>query len=319
LSTLALAAGTCGAVCSPKWTYVDTHSWDTLGMCAHTGDQAPIDLVNAVPARDLQPLAVQEGKWVGTLQLNEHTWEVNLPNEPGGITWEQEFFRLKQFHFHSPSENTVNGKHFDMEMHLVHESDTGDSLVVGYFFQVKNGSTNSFLDAFWADFPKDEGEKVEDFKVKSWKGDGGVYAHTDRAYYSFMGSLTTPPCTNGLRWIVFEETLVISERQLTDYRSGINGASCSQLAVENDVPVGVSTPWDKSLGVNNRPTQPLGDRVVQMYSPKVQTTGGSFIGQAIALFLTLLLVGCLGMFAWRKCRAQAREVSPEASGYMLVC
>jgi len=247
-------------------------AWHSLGMCDHTGDQSPIDIVTSKveEAAFLRALELTPGvaNSQGELVLNEHTWQVNLPNADAGITWHGEFYKLAQFHFHSPSENTVDGRHYDMEMHLVHSAGPGKSLVVAYLLDAKTGSSNPFLASFWNGFPKTEGERPTKGVAAPYSSAGfHCKPAPSGAYYSFMGSFTTPPCTNGTQWIVMKDPVHISPDQLSAYRHGIQEAVCTQLAVQHSTPQGVYTPWDGSLGTNNRPTQPVGERSVSEFIP----------------------------------------------------
>jgi len=274
LSSFALFLGQASASCVPLgWSYRNLTAWDSLGMCGHTDDQSPINIITSKvqDGVDLKPLDLQRGIWApkGDLSHNEHTWQVDLLDSGAGIFWEGKSYKFVQFHFHSPSENTVDGRFYDMEMHLVHQNDEGRILVIAYFFEAQIGGTNPFLASFWHDFPTNDGVVTEKFVPAPYRSADLYRGHQPRgAYYSFVGSLTTPPCTNDTQWIVMKDPAPMSPEQLTTYRHGIEDTSCSQLAVEKDTPPGVGAPWDASIGINHRPTQPLGDRTVAEFEPK---------------------------------------------------
>lgn len=244
------------------WTY-NNFDWDKLGMCSHKGDQSPIDIsTNKVSSNvPLGPLKLKDGKGSGkgTIQLNEHTWQVNLKAVDAGIEWDGDFYAMSQFHFHAPSETTVNGKHSDMEMHMVHANKKGRILVVAYLFEA-GPSANAYLARFWNDFPTHDGS-VSETSVPAPYHDRGAYSSAG-AYFAYEGSLTTPPCTNDTQWIVMTEPATMSREQLEKYRSSITKPRCTQLGHISKAPAGVALPWDLKLGVNNRPTQPLGSRTV---------------------------------------------------------
>ena len=108
-------------------------------------------------------------------------------------------FELKQFHFHAPSENTVNGKHFPLEGHLVHADQDGNLAVVAVMFN--EGAANPFIASLWQKMPSKAGDKnalAEPLSVSD-------LLPAKRDYYRFDGSLTTPPCSEGVRWFVVKQ------------------------------------------------------------------------------------------------------------------
>jgi carbonic anhydrase len=109
-------------------------------------------------------------------------------------------FELKQFHFHSPSENTIDGKSFPLEAHLVHADKTGQLAVVSVVFDL--GPANPAVGAAWAQMPKTEGKTELPVKVSA----NGL-PPADRDYYRHNGSLTTPPCTEGAGRATFRSSM----------------------------------------------------------------------------------------------------------------
>merc|ERR1712046_22142 len=117
-------------------------------------------------------------------------------NQTGtSIEWNGTVYNLLQFHFHAPSENTINGNFFDLEAHLVHRSPHGESLVLAHFFNV-GSQPNSYMREFWNDFPSQIGIRPEKVAIESPYN--LLLPNMWQAYYTWMGSLTTPPCTSGL-------------------------------------------------------------------------------------------------------------------------
>jgi len=124
-------------------------------------------------------------------------------------------FQLLQFHFHAPSENTVNGKYFAMEAHLVHRSDSGELAVVGVLLE--KGDTNKFMDIFWSSMPKEAGKE----KKLNKKINASDFLPSDKRYYHFDGSLTTPPCSEGVHWYVLQNPVPVSEKQVSAFTKNI--------------------------------------------------------------------------------------------------
>ena len=140
-------------------------------------------------------------------------------------------FKLLQGHFHSPSEHTINGESFPMEIHLVHEDEDGRLAVVGVM--VEEGEENAMLNRIWSFMPEQVGESTESPLTVF---EAGVLPPT-RNYFSYDGSLTTPPCSEGVRWIVLRDPLTASAEQIARFKER----------------VGPST---------NRPTQPQNARMI---------------------------------------------------------
>lgn len=117
-----------------------------------------------------------------------------------------ERFEVVQFHFHAPSEHTVNGKQFDMELHIVHRNAWGDLAVVGVLLR-KGGNPSDLIDRIMTNAPLTEGANEvehEDLNVLR-------LLPQKRGYYTYSGSLTTPPCSEGVHWIVLVEPVNISQ------------------------------------------------------------------------------------------------------------
>ena len=139
-------------------------------------------------------------------------------------------FELKQFHFHTPSENTINGKHFPMEAHLVHLNKNGEIAVIGIMFKI--GKENKALKKFQNKISNKLNHKN---KITSYLNPEELLPKT-KDYYRFNGSLTTPPCSEGVRWFVFKDAVEMSKEQLKLFSN--------------------------IMGKNNRPTQPINARKV---------------------------------------------------------
>ena len=153
---------------------------------------------------------------------NGHTIQINYADADtltlGGIS-----YRLVQYHFHSPSEHTVDGKHFPMEMHMVHKSADGKLAVVGVF--IAEGAHNKAFDPVWANLPAQKGVETHFPAVKV---DVDALLPTARTSYRYDGSLTTPPCSEGVNWIVMTTPIQLSGEQV---------AAFTRLIKDNNRPV----------------------------------------------------------------------------------
>jgi carbonic anhydrase len=143
----------------------------------------------------------------GIVVNNGHTIQVDVQGE-NSITVRGTNYRLAQFHFHTPSEEQVNGKRFSMVAHLVHKSDAGQLAVVAVLMEV--AGTNPLIDKVWTYMPLDTGDRVA---MPRELLDLNELLPADQRYYQFMGSLTTPPCTEGVLWMVLKQPMKISKVQ----------------------------------------------------------------------------------------------------------
>lgn len=142
---------------------------------------------------------------------NGHTIQINY--EPGSsISVDNKQYSLVQFHFHHPSEEKIAGKQFDLVAHLVHKDAQGNLAVVAILFQ--SGQTNPFLDLLWKYVPKDVGKEADNKKVNLNVAD---LLPADRSYYTFAGSLTTPPCSEGVTWYVLKNFVELSPDEISTF------------------------------------------------------------------------------------------------------
>ncbi|MFN2243733.1 MAG: carbonic anhydrase [Anaerolineae bacterium] len=221
---------------APHWTYAGAtgpEHWGELdtafSTCASGVNQSPIDIRSTLDA-DLPPLRIRyEGR--GTEILNNgHTIQVNVA--PGSIlTLEGTPFELKQFHFHAPSENTVDGESFAMEAQLVHADAEGHLAVMGVLYRL--GKENQAMAEMLAYMPHEAGMKQA--LLSSIDPAGFLPRVGD--YYRFNGSLTTPPCTEGVRWVVIKEPLAVSKGQVQAFQAAMHGANNRPVQEVNARPV----------------------------------------------------------------------------------
>jgi carbonic anhydrase len=196
------------------WDYVGEKgpdNWAKLspdyGACAGS-NQSPINLTGFIDA-ELKPIAFNYKAGSSEILNNGHTVQVNtLPGN--SITVDGIEFELKQFHFHVPSENQIHGKSYPMEGHLVHADQHGNLAVVAVM--VTEGEANEALAKAWAQMPE-KGEKVAltaDISPLQ-------ILPAARDYYRFNGSLTTPPCSEGVRWLVMKQPISASKEQIEQF------------------------------------------------------------------------------------------------------
>ena len=117
-------------------------------------------------------------------------------------------YQLLQFHFHRPSEERINGKTFDMVIHLVHQDEEGKLAVVAVMLD--RGNENPLIQTLWNNMPLEVNQDV----TPSVAIDLNSLLPENRAYYTYMGSLTTPPCTENVLWIVFKQPMPVSADQV---------------------------------------------------------------------------------------------------------
>ncbi len=228
LSPTAFAATT-------HWEYsgeAGTAKWASLtpeyGQCAGS-NQSPVNLTGMVEAK-LAPLQFHYQTGGKTLVNNGHTIQVNYA--PGStLELDGMRFELKQFHFHAPSENLIEGKSYPLEGHLVHANDRGELAVVAVMFEP--GRANAALSLAWQVLPAKAGESHGLKEPVSAE----QLLPAKRDYYRFSGSLTTPPCSEGVRWLVMKEPVQVSQAQIDAFKAVMHHP-------------------------NNRPVQPLNGRLV---------------------------------------------------------
>jgi carbonic anhydrase len=121
-------------------------------------------------------------------------------------------YALQQFHFHRPSEARINGKGYEMELHLVHADQEGRVAVVAVLLQ--RGQDNPLVHELWSDLPK---EKEKEEFLNSVQIDPARILPADRGYYTFPGSLTTPPCSENVTWFVLKHPVTVSTAEIEQF------------------------------------------------------------------------------------------------------
>lgn len=209
-----LAAAAEKSAAGHEWSYEGEHGpthWGDVktdyAVCKTGKNQSPIDITDSVKA-DLPPIQFDYKAAPLRIINNGHSIQVNYP-EGSFITVDGKQYQLVQFHFHHPSEEKIKGKSFDMVAHLVHKNAEGKLAVVAVLMQ--KGQANAILKTLWEHLPKEEGkeEVAADVKINP-----AELLPAQRGYYTYTGSLTTPPCTEGVMWLVLRTPVEISDVQI---------------------------------------------------------------------------------------------------------
>ena len=187
------------------------------GTCGSGQIQSPIDLSGRlIRARNHDKrLDINYGTSTGEIFNNGHTIEVEVEGS-NVLTLDGVAYTLSQFHFHGPSEHTVEGDGYDMELHLVHTSAAGTNAVVAAF--LKRGATSGALTAIFNQLPNDfnvHHDLNAPFSPASFLPDIVPNAR-------YVGSLTTPPCTEGVQWVVLHTALTVSTEHLAQFHERIH-------------------------------------------------------------------------------------------------
>ncbi|MTD39620.1 carbonic anhydrase [Erwinia sp. CPCC 100877] len=237
LPALLLSLSACAlANTTPHWSYEGKggpENWgdlsDSFVTCKTGKFQSPVDIHNTIDAK-LPPLHLDFHTVAETLVNNGHSIQITVDDEDD-FQLDNETFVLRQYHFHAPSENMIDGKRYPLEAHFVHTNDKGEIAVLAVMFTV--GAENSALTPIIESIPKEKNRVVPVAK----RFDMTPLFPADLHYYRFSGSLTTPPCTEGVRWLVLKDTVTLSREQLSAF----------QKALEHN---------------NNRPVQPIDGRMI---------------------------------------------------------
>ena len=195
-----------------RWSYEGDTGPDRWGgldpsfeVCDRGVQQSPIDLAGAVPAGG-GGLGIQWQPADGEVVDNGHTIQVNV-GAGSSITLEGRQFSLLQFHFHLPSEHTVEGRSYPMEVHFVHQAEEGDLAVIGVFMEA--GHAHPAIQAIWDAIPG-----VDEAPAPLAGVDPNAFLPEGRGYFRYAGSLTTPPCSEVVSWVVMTEAIAASQAQV---------------------------------------------------------------------------------------------------------
>ena len=215
---------------------------DEFAVCASGKEQSPIDLTSPEPADSpswterIGDRLLTEGQRASVMDLvdNGHTIQVTKDVPMVAIVDGVEY-ELVQYHFHAPSEHTIDGRHLPLEVHLVHKSAVGDLAVIGVLFE--EGEHDKLWEVILSALPDGPGDdrRVEDLYITI-----DEFWPIPTRFYRYDGSLTTPPCSEGVKWVVMADRLQLSADQIAELASHLHD--------------------------NNRPVQPLNERTLHLVS-----------------------------------------------------
>jgi carbonic anhydrase len=221
-------------------------AWSSMNsewaLCAEGREQSPIDITNAtgieLPAVRIRLPSRQEVEVLNQAGViheldNGHTIQINAKTSEK-LTVGDKSYALLQFHFHAPSEHTVDGERFPMEMHFVHQADDGALAVVGVL--INEGAENPGLMPLWAHLPKGPGAETT-VEISAGFAEH-LFPEAGSGFYHYDGSLTTPPCSEGVKWYVRKTPTQFSKDQIAEF----------------------TAVYDH----NNRPLQALGERALYL-------------------------------------------------------
>jgi carbonic anhydrase len=236
------------------WSYFDgpggPDNWGSLDKanlaCSTGKTQSPINInVDRAIKAELPPLEFLYRASPLSIVDNGHTVMVKY-GEGSNLLVDGRQYRLVQFHFHKPSEEAINGERTDMVVHLVHQHYDGSLAVVGVLMTTKPGASarkswfgsesnkeNPLINTLWNNIPLIK-ERVDSPGVMI---DVNQLLPADKSYFTYMGSLTTPPCSENVLWFVMKNPIYVSEAQVKNF--------------------------DRLYPMNARPLQPKGDRVIK--------------------------------------------------------
>lgn len=220
-----------------QWSYDGktgpTH-WSEIApdnkSCALGHEQSPINIEAATTDKTLPQLHFHYQPAALKIINNGHTVQVNIP-AGSFLEIADKRYQLVQFHMHTPSEESIHGKHFPLVAHLVHQDETGKLVVVAIEFKI--GENNAELMRVIQHLPR---EKSDEQRFAEVLIDPAGLLPRKTGYYTFTGSLTTPPCSEGVTWFVLKQPQTLSRMEWRNLHSVV--------------------------GDNARPIQPLNDRKI---------------------------------------------------------
>jgi carbonic anhydrase len=245
---LGLSATTCAMLAAPCVHAAGEHHWSysghtgpaewasmepEFGVCGVGKTQSPIDIRDADVKSGAPPAVVFDYK-PSALKIVDNGHTVQVDYAPGSfIVVDGQRYELVQFHFHKPSEEKINGKPAAMVAHLVHRSAEGKLAVVAVL--LKPGQPNKLVETLWKNLPREKEKPAARDDVRIDAAD--LLPANKAAYYTFTGSLTTPPCSEGVTWFVMKSPTSVSNTEVTRF---------AQI-----------------YPMNARPTQPLNGREIR--------------------------------------------------------
>jgi carbonic anhydrase len=198
-------------------------------ICQTGKNQSPINISHVQHAK-LDKIVINYGQIDVNIVNNGHTIQVSENDNSDYIILDDEKYTLNQFHFHAPSENQIEGKTFPVEGHFVHTDKSGNLMVLAIMFE--EGATNPTVDKLFSILDDEENHpnNFENLDIIS-------FLPAQKHYYRFSGSLTTPPCSEGVIWNIMAQPMTLSKTQIDQFKKAFKHH-------------------------NNRPIQPLNGRLI---------------------------------------------------------
>lgn len=197
-----------GQLGSEHWGEIDA----TFLKCKDGKNQSPINIIASDAGKSaLKPIKFDYTVGAADVVNTGHTVQVNLANA-GTAVFDGSKYQLLQFHFHTPSEEKISGRTYPLVAHLVHKNTEGKLAVVAVLFD--EGAENAALKDIFNNMPTTAGDK------KTLSGNFNVtkLLPPKQTYYAFTGSLTTPPCSEEVRWHVLKDPVTLSSAQLASFQ-----------------------------------------------------------------------------------------------------
>ncbi len=218
-----------------KWTYdgpTGPDHWGALGgsaaTCATGLRQSPVDISGAVKSQ-FGKVRLDYNSVSATIQNTGKTVRIT-PFDGGAITLDGVSYPLKYIEFHSPSEHAVNGHHATLESQFVHQDDKGHTVIVAVLYDI--GVADPMLGSLWTYLPSDPGQPIplNDLLINAQD-----LLPATEDYYVYSGSMTTPPCTEGVTWMIYSSPMSVSAEQADTFERLIGpNARPTQLQHDRD-------------------------------------------------------------------------------------
>jgi carbonic anhydrase len=205
-----------------QWSYegeTGPEHWGEIdpnyATCANGKEQSPINIDTSQVIEDEQivDLGINYKPTEFSFSNNGHTIQGNPSTLDNSLVVNNKEYKLAQFHFHLPSEHQFNGQNFDMEIHFVHKDVNNHIGVLG--LMIKEGASNPYLEKAWNVIPTEK--TTEDVKLTE-PIDLMSLLPKDTDWFQYNGSLTTPPCSEGVQWVVLENPIEMSKEQIDKFR-----------------------------------------------------------------------------------------------------
>jgi len=204
------------------WSYEGetgvTH-WSSLAkeyaLCGTGKRQSPIDITNSITT-DFPPLEFNYNPIPLIIENNGHTIKM-MADKAGSLTIGDDTYQLLQFHTHAPSEGAINGKRADMVIHMVHKKAQEKLELAVVAVYLETGKTaNPLIDTLWKVMPTKSGKPQHHDDIEI---DINQLLPQDKNYFTFNGSITVPPCFEGVKWIILKQPVSISADQLAQFHA----------------------------------------------------------------------------------------------------